>query len=252
MKKERSSLSAPPVALVTGGARRLGRHIAIRLAREGFRVAVTYNLSSPQRVLQEIEMMGSSHYAVKVNNRNTARIAAAVGDIASHFGRIDVLVNNAGLFFDAQWDAFDEDAWDALLQTNLKGPTFYMQAVAKVMLAQRKGKIINIASLGGLQPWSRHIPYSVSKAGLIMSTRCFARALAPHVTVNAIAPGTIIMKDEEDPDVKHIPLKKIPLQRYGSPEDITDLAVFLATKGDYITGQVITVDGGRSIVPVGE
>ncbi len=241
-----------PVALVTGGARRLGRYIALRLAKEGFRIALTYNLTSPKKVLKEIELSGVDSFAVRMNVRHTNKISSAVSSIVDRFGRIDVLVNNAGLFFDARWDEFDEETWDALLQTNLKGPTFLMQAVSRVMLRQGNGRIINIASLGGLQPWSRHIPYSISKAGLIMSTRCFARALAPTIKVNAIAPGSIIMKGEEDRSVKHIAKKKIPLQRYGTPDDITDLVAFLATKGNYITGQIIAVDGGRSLVPMGE
>jgi NAD(P)-dependent dehydrogenase (short-subunit alcohol dehydrogenase family) len=115
------------------------------------------------------------------------------------------------------------------------------------MLKQKKGKIINIASLGGIQAWSKHLPYSVSKAGVIMLTKCIAKELAPVITVNAIAPGTIIFEGEEDPAIKHISTETIPLKRYGKSSDITDAIIYLAVGAEYITGQVIVVDGGRSI-----
>lgn len=179
-------------------------------------------------------------------------IRRIVRTVVKRLKRIDVLVNNAGIFIDAAWDTFDEKLWDKTIATNLKGPTFLIQEVAKVMRRYGGGSIINIASVGGLQPWKKHIPYSISKAGIIMSTRCFARALAPSIRVNAIAPGTIIMEGEENRELKHLPVKKIPLQRNGTPEDIADLVAFLTAKGTYITGQVIAVDGGRTIVPIGE
>jgi pteridine reductase len=115
------------------------------------------------------------------------------------------------------------------------------------MIKRRAGKIINIASLGGLQAWTKHLPYSVSKAGVIMLTRILAKELAPHVQVNAIAPGTIIMEGDEGPGRRHVPVSSIPLKHYGKPSDITDLVVFLATSGSYMTGQILVADGGRSI-----
>jgi len=115
------------------------------------------------------------------------------------------------------------------------------------MVKQGYGRIINIASIGGIQAWPNHIPYSVSKSGVVNLTRCFARALAPAVMVNSIAPGTIIIEGEEDPSVQHLPVERIPLQRYGTPSDIIPVLLFLATSASYITGQLFPVDGGRSI-----
>jgi NAD(P)-dependent dehydrogenase (short-subunit alcohol dehydrogenase family) len=204
------------------------------------------------KVKKEIEEIGRKCVTVKADLTSMPAIRRAFRIALRQYGRIDLLVNNAGLFIDAAWNSFDEKLWDKTIATNLTAPTFLMQEVAKIMIRNGGGSIINIASVGGLQPWAKHIPYSISKAGLIMSTRCFARALAPSIRVNAIAPGTIIIAGEEHRKLKHIPIDKIPLRRNGTPDDITDLVAFLATRGDYITGQVIAVDGGRTIVPIGE
>ena len=252
MRSKKKYKSSRPVALVTGGARRLGRHIALRLAREGFDIVVLRHTTSAVKVKKEVESYGRKCVTIKADMTSINAIRRAIRTAVKRLRRIDVLVNNAGIFIDAAWDAFDEKLWDKTIATNLKGPAFLMQEVAKVMLRHGGGSIINIASLGGIQPWAKHIPYSISKAGLIMSTRCFARALAPSIRVNAIAPGTIIMEGEENGKLKHVPVDKIPLQRNGVPEDITDLIAFLATRGKYITGQVIAVDGGRTIVSIGE
>jgi len=240
------------VALVTGGARRLGRQIAVRLAREGFDLVIVHHSTSAVKVKKEIERIGRRCVTFRADLRSIPAIRRALRFTLRQYGRVDLLVNNAGIFADAAWNAFDEKLWDTIIATNLKAPTFMMQEVANVMLRQGGGSIINIASVGGLQPWANHIPYSISKAGLIMSTRCFARALAPSVRVNAIAPGTIIIEGEENMRLKHIPVDRIPLGRNGNPDDITDLVAFLSTRGDYITGQVIAVDGGRTLLPIGE
>jgi NAD(P)-dependent dehydrogenase (short-subunit alcohol dehydrogenase family) len=140
-----------------------------------------------------------------------------------------------------------ERLWDEALDTNLKGMFFCSQAAAKAMLKQgRGGSIVNIASVGGLQAWSGYLPYSVSKAGVIMLTRLLARGLAPSIRVNAIAPGTILL-EHEPRGVSRIPMRRIPLRRYGKAGDITELVVFLATRAGYVTGQVFAADGGRSI-----
>ncbi len=252
MRPKRKYKSSRPVALVTGGARRLGRHIALRLAHEGFDIVVLHHTTSAAKVKKEIASYGRRCVTIKADITSTGAFRRAISTAVKHFNRIDVLVNNAGIFIDAAWDTFDEKLWDKTIATNLKGPAFLMQEAAKVMLRHGGGSIINIASVGGLQPWAKHIPYSISKAGLIMSTRCFARALAPAIRVNAIAPGTIFMKGEENRKRKHLPVDKIPFRRNGVPEDITDLVAFLATRGKYITGQIIAVDGGRTLVPIGE
>jgi NAD(P)-dependent dehydrogenase (short-subunit alcohol dehydrogenase family) len=163
------------------------------------------------------------------------------------FGRVDLLVNNSALFIESPLSRTTEEIWDKTLGVNLKGAFLCSQAASAEMLKRKSGRIINIASLGGIQAWAQHIPYSVSKAGVIMLTRCLAKALAPAIQVNAIAPGTIIIPREEDPNQAHVPVSTIPLKRYGKPSDITDLVLFLARTASYVTGQVFTVDGGRSI-----
>jgi 3-oxoacyl-[acyl-carrier protein] reductase len=239
------------VALVTGSGRRLGRQIAIALAEAGFDIVVNYNQSKDEakKTLQKVEEFGRQAIAIKADITNSGQVRKMVEKAIEKFGQIDVLVNNAAIFPKPVkfWEITDE-LWDRVIDTNLKGQFLCSREVVKYMLERKKGKIINIASLGGLQVWTEHIAYNVAKAGLIMLTKAMAKALAPYITVNAIAPGTIIIPGEETGEIKHIPERKIPLKRYGKPSDITDVVVFLATKGDYITGQVIAVDGGRSIL----
>lgn len=170
-----------------------------------------------------------------------------VDRVVRHFGKIDLLVNSAGIFVDSSLANTSESVWERTLGINLKGTFLCSRFVSRFMLKRKSGKIINIASLGGLQAWHKHLPYSVSKAGVVMLTRCMAKELAPYVAVNAIAPGTIIIPSEEKPDVEHVPVDRIPLRRYGQPGDITDLVCYLALTAGYITGQTIVVDGGRAI-----
>jgi 3-oxoacyl-[acyl-carrier protein] reductase len=239
------------VALVTGSGRRLGRQIAIALAEAGFDIVVNYNQSKDEakKTLRKVEEFGREAIAIKADITNSGQVRKMVEKAIEKFGQIDVLVNNAAIFPKPVkfWEITDE-LWDRVIDTNLKGQFLCSREVVKYMLERKKGKIINIASLGGLQVWTEHIAYNVAKAGLIMLTKAMAKALAPYITVNAIAPGTIIIPGEETGEIKHISERKIPLKRYGKPSDITDVVVFLATKGDYITGQVIAVDGGRSIL----
>ena len=241
--------SISKVALVTGSGKRLGRQIAAALAENGFAVAVHYYKSGEgaRRLERSIRAKWGSSIAVKADVSKRAQVVRMVEKVMEAFGRIDVLVNNAAVFEKGSLQDVTEDQWNAIMDINLKGPFLCSQAVAPYMLKEKRGQIINIVSLGGLQAWSEHLAYSVSKAGAIMLTRCIAKALAPHIRVNAVAPGTIILKGEEDPTVKHLPRKNILLKKFGRPADITDMVVFLATRADYITGQVFAVDGGRSI-----
>ena len=238
-----------PVALVTGAGRRLGRQIALALGQNGFNVVVNFNSSrkEAQSVVNSIRGYGRSAIAVKADVSKRNQVMAMMKKVISSFGRIDLLVNNAAIFIDGDLKTTSERSWDKTLDINLKGPFLCAQAAAQHMLKQKGGRIINIASLGGIQAWKHHLPYSVSKAGVIMLTRIMAKDLAPTIMVNAIAPGTVIIEGEEDVSIKHIPIKNIPLQRYGNPDDITNVVIFLATKASYITGQIITVDGGRGI-----
>jgi 3-oxoacyl-[acyl-carrier protein] reductase len=238
-----------PVAVVTGGGRRLGRRIAHALAERGFDLVVCYKSSEggARAMVKSAGRVGSRAIAVKMDVSKRNDVRRMVKKIRGVFGRADVLVNNAGIFPHAPAMTTSDRLWDEVMNTNLRGHFICSQEVAKIMLKNGGGRIINIASLGGIQAWHRHTPYSVSKAGVIMLTRCFAKALAPSVMVNAIAPGTIILDGEEDPETLHIPIHGIPLRRYGKSSDITDLVLYLSTVSQYITGQTIAVDGGRSI-----
>ncbi|MGH9397931.1 MAG: SDR family NAD(P)-dependent oxidoreductase, partial [Terriglobia bacterium] len=147
----------------------------------------------------------------------------------------------------ARWDRLTGMDWDRILGANLKGPFFCAQAAARLMMRQKRGQIINISSLGGIRAWPEYMHYCSSKAGLIMLTKCLAKALAPRILVNSIAPGTILFAGEErDPRMMKI-VRSTPLQKGGQAQDIAEMAVFLATRNRFITGQVIVVDGGKSI-----
>jgi 3-oxoacyl-[acyl-carrier protein] reductase len=238
-----------PVALVTGAGKRLGRHIAIGLAKDGFDVLLHFHKSSAGALeaRESIRKLGRNAEAIRADLRNLSQLRALVKKAAATYGRIDLLVNNAAVFTDSPLSRTTERIWDETMDVNLKAMFFCSKFVAPLMMKQKSGRIINIASLGGIQAWGEHIPYSVSKAGVIMLTKILAKELAPFVMVNAIAPGVIDLGREEYPSQTHIARGRIPLQRFGQPEDIASLAVFLARKANYITGQTFPVDGGRSI-----
>lgn len=238
-----------PAAVVTGAGVRLGRAIAIALHREGYAVAVHFNRSKRGAgdVVRLIRSEGGRAIAVRADIRRAAGARSVVAAARKEFGRIDLLVNNAAVFRAATVRTATERTWDEALDTNLKGMFFCSQAAARVMdRTGRGGAIINIASAGGLAAWPGYVPYSVSKAGVVMLTKCLARGLAPSIRVNAIAPGTILLENERR-RATLMPIRRIPLRRYGSAADITELVVFLAKRAGYLTGQIIAVDGGRTI-----
>jgi NAD(P)-dependent dehydrogenase (short-subunit alcohol dehydrogenase family) len=238
-----------PVALVTGAGRRLGRQIALALAQNGFDVVVNYSNSrnGALSVVKNIQSLGQRSIAIRADISKRAQVNAMVTKAIAFFGRIDVLVNNAAVFVTGSLESTTDGLWDKSLDINLKGTFLCAQAVSKYMMKQKGGRIINIASIGGIQAWKEHLPYNVSKAGVMMLTRVLAKNLAPHITVNAIAPGTIIMEGEEDASVTHVSTNIVPLGRYGKPDDIISTVLFLVKNASYITGQVIAVDGGRTI-----
>ncbi len=237
------------VALVTGAGKRMGQVIALTLARAGANLVVNYNESTEgaKATVREIESLGVKALAVRADVSRPKQVAAMFGAVEKRFGRLDLLVNNAGVFFPMAWDRLSEEDWDKVLGINLKGAFFCAQAAARVMQRQGHGRIVIISSLGGLQAWPEYMHYCASKAGVISLTRSLAKALAPHIQVNSVAPGTILFPGERrDARIEKI-INSTPLKKAGRPEDIAEMVLFLATRSDFITGQVFVVDGGKSI-----
>jgi len=232
---------------VTGAAKRIGRSVALRLASEGADVVVNYRSSrgDANEVVAQIEAIGRRAVAVQADVAKREDMAALFAAAEKEFGRLDILVNNAGMFFPAKFEELTEEQWDRILDTNLKSQFLCSQAAAPMLRRSGHGRIINFASLGGLLAWPAYTHYCVSKAGVIMLTRCLARALAPEITVNAIAPGTISFAGDA-PELAEDFIRRAPLHRSGTATDIDDAVVFLAQSA-FVTGQVIVVDGGRSI-----
>jgi NAD(P)-dependent dehydrogenase (short-subunit alcohol dehydrogenase family) len=234
------------VALVTGAAKRIGRSIALRLASDGAAIAVNYHTSEAdaKSVVREIETIGGRGLAIQADVSRRTEVGKMMAMVEKEFGRLDILVNNAGVFFSAQLEDLTDEKWDHAIDTNLKSQFLCAQAVLPIMKRQGRGRIINLASLGGLLAWPAYTHYCVSKAGVIMLTRCLARALAPEILVNSVAPGTIQFPGEL-PDEEYI--RRVPLHRTGTGEDIAGAVAYLATAG-FVTGQTIVVDGGRALV----
>jgi NAD(P)-dependent dehydrogenase (short-subunit alcohol dehydrogenase family) len=238
---------AGKVALVTGAGKRIGRSVALRLASEGADVIVNYRVSKVEadEVVAQIVAMGRRAMAIQADVAKRVDVLALFAAVEREFGRLDILVNNAGMFFPAKFEELSEEQWDAILDTNLKSQFLCSQTAAPMLRRSGHGRIINFASLGGLLAWPAYTHYCVSKAGVIMLTRCLARALAPEITVNAVAPGTISFPGDA-PEIAEDFIRRTPLRRTGGPEDIDDAVIFLA-QSPFITGQVIVVDGGRTL-----
>jgi NAD(P)-dependent dehydrogenase (short-subunit alcohol dehydrogenase family) len=236
------------VALVTGAAKRIGRSVALRLAAEGADVVVNYRASKAEaeEVVTQIAATGRRGLAVRADVSKRSDVLEMFAAVEREFGRLDILVNNAGVFFPAKFEELTEGQWDGILGANLKSQFLCSQAAAPMLRRSGRGRIVNFASLGGLLAWPAYTHYCVSKAGVIMLTRCLARALAPEITVNAIAPGTISFPNDA-PAIGADFIRRAPLHRTGAPEDIDDAVVFLASLS-FITGQILVVDGGRALV----
>lgn len=237
------------VALVTGGAKRVGREIALTLARRGARIVLHYNTSRREalQVVREIEKMGGCAAAFQADISKAASVHKMVASVLKAFRQIDICVNNAAVFKRTPFPSLSEKDWDFHLNTNLKGTFLVAKAVAPQMIRRKTGVIINLADWAGLRPYANYIPYCVSKAGVICLTQALAKTLAPHIRVNAIAPGPVLLprrlsKKDEYNIIEHTPLKRI-----GSPQDIANAVVFLIEGTDFVTGHTLMVDGGRLI-----
>ena len=233
------------VALITGGSRGIGRAIALRLAREGNRIAVNYksNEKAAQWVVDAVEAM-----AVGADVTQGAEIEAMVKKVEDAWGGVDILVNNAGIIHDSLLLRMAEDVWDEVINTNLKGTFYCTKATLRYMVRKRWGRIINIVSVVGLEGNPGQSNYAASKAGMIAFSRSIAKEVASRsITVNAVAPGYIATEIVEDlnPEFKELILSRIPQNRFGLAEDVASLVGFLASdEASYITGEVIRVDGG--------
>jgi 3-oxoacyl-[acyl-carrier protein] reductase/pteridine reductase len=234
-------------ALVTGGARRVGRAIALALGEAGADVGLTYRTSSAEaeRTAREIEALGRRAFAIPCDVRSEASVREAVGSAAEHFGRIDLLVNNAAIFETGRLDEISVEQWDAVFETNTRGP-FLVAREALKYLRRVQGRIVNIGSLGGTHAWATHAHYCASKAALHMLTQAMAKGFAPEVSVNCVAPGWIETEESTADDAKRF-AGRTPMQRNGSADDVALAVLFFATAPSFITGQILMVDGGLGL-----
>jgi pteridine reductase len=236
------------VALVTGGGRRLGRALAAALAGRGMAVAIHHHASSggAEELREQVRAAGgrAECFAANLSDAHAAR--ALPGRVVESFGRLDVLVNSAAVMRHLGFEETTVEQYDAILDLNLRAAFFCTQGAAAALRASR-GKVVNIADLSGLEPWPGYAAHSVSKAGMVMLTQVLARALAPDVTVNAIAPGTVLVPEEYDAETRERLARTTPLQRLGSPEDAIAAVLYLLEGGDFVTGETLVVDGGRRL-----
>jgi NAD(P)-dependent dehydrogenase (short-subunit alcohol dehydrogenase family) len=234
------------VALVTGAAKRIGRAIALALAEECADIAITYRNSEEQaaQTVRDIGALGVRAVAVYADLRNPDSIRTAVSQVAAEFGSIDILVNNAGRFETADLANITVEQWDAMFETNTRAPFLVAQAALPYLKAAH-GRIINLGSLGGMHPWTTHAHYSTSKAALHMLTLTMSKAFAPEISVNCVAQGMIV-NDKVSAEYEHF-AHKTPMKRNGTPQEVAAAVVFFATGPDFITGQILGVDGGLGL-----
>jgi 3-oxoacyl-[acyl-carrier protein] reductase/pteridine reductase len=234
-------------ALVTGGARRIGRAIALALADEGADVAITFLKSEreAQETARAIEAFGVRAIALECDVRSESSVQAAVAATVDRFGRLDVVVNNAAVFDRAPLDQLSVATWDAVFETNARGP-FLVVREALPHLKATQGRIVNIGSLGGSHPWADHAHYCSSKAALHMLTRAMAKGFAPEVSVNCVAPGWIEMGESSNAGARFA--ARTPMGRNGTAEEVAQAVIFFATGPSFVTGQILGVDGGLGLV----
>ncbi len=233
-------------ALVTGGAKRIGRAVALALAAQGASVAITYRGSrqEAQATEQDLLAAGAPALAVFCDLGHEASIDEAVQQVTSRLGRLDLLVNNAGIFASQPLEDISGTAWDAMFAANTRGP-FLMARACLPHIRATRGRILNIGSLGGTHPWATHAHYCTSKAALHMLSQTMAKAWAPEVSVNCVAPGMIV-QGEVGPAYEHF-AHRTPMQRNGTAQDVAAACLFFATGPHFITGQLLGVDGGLGL-----
>ena len=232
--------------LVTGAAKRIGRAIALALAERGANVAITYLGSQleAEDTVRALVAHDVDAFAARCDLRDPESILETMASVIEEFGQLDLLVNNAGIFESEALENISVDQWDAMFATNTRAP-FLMAKAAHPHLRATRGRILNIGSLGGLHPWATHAHYCTSKAALHMLSQTMAKAWAPEISVNCIAPGMIVQGEVEEA-YEHF-ARKTPMQRNGTADDVAAAAIFFATAPHFITGQLLAVDGGLGL-----
>jgi len=236
------------VALVTGAGRRLGRAMAAALADRGMTLAIHHHASSAgaKELREEIIAAGGRAVCFETDLTDAHAARALPARVVAEFGRLDVLVNSAAVMHRLSFEETTPEQWDAVNDLNLRAVFFCTQGAAPALRAAR-GKVVNLADLAGLEPWPGFAAHSVSKAGVVMLTKVLALSLAPEVTVNAIAPGAVLVPEEYDAEERDRLARATPLRRLGSPSDVVSALLYLLEGGDFVTGEVLVVDGGRLI-----
>jgi pteridine reductase len=234
------------VALVTGAGRRLGRELARALAARGMTLAIHHHASSQgaEALRAEIAAAGgrAECFGADLTDAHAAR--ALPQRVVETLGGLDVLVNSAAVMHRLDFEQTTPEQYDAILDLNLRSAFFCTQGAARALRAAR-GKVVNLADLAGLQPWPGFVAHSISKAGVVMLTKVLARSLAPEVTVNAIAPGAVLVPEDYDEEERRRLARATPLGRLGNPQDVVGAMLYLLEAGDFVTGEVLSVDGGR-------
>jgi len=238
------------VALVTGAAKRLGKASALALAEAGANVAITFlhSRKEAQQTLRELETRGRGvrGLAIRCDITDPKSVRSAVKAVVQKFGGIDILINNAGNYETVEFEKLTLKQWDGIFASNVRGP-FLVSKEALPYLRKRRGRIIHLGSLGGLRPWPSHAHYCSSKAALHMLTRVMAKALAPEIAVNCVAPGMIDLGEKSAAAFMKQMAKETPMQRNGTAEDVASAVMFFATAPHFVTGQITFVDGGLGL-----
>ena len=236
------------VAVVTGGAVRLGRALALALAGQGARLVIHYNSSAgpAEAVVNQIAGGGGEAVAVQADLSQPGQVSTVIERSAEHFGQVDVLVNSAAIFEPGDWRDTTEESWDRHFAINLKSPFFLSQAFAVHVGRARAGHIVSIADWRGVRPGADHIAYTLTKAGLIAMTKSLAVAMAPNIQVNAIAPGLVLPPPGKDRSYFERLATSVPAQRVGTPEEIGKALLFLV-QSDFVTGELLFVTGGQHL-----
>ncbi len=234
---------------MTGGAKRIGRALALAGAQAGAEVAITYlkSASEAEITVADIKTLDRQAYAFRCDVRDPLSIRSACAEVIRSLGGLDILINNAGSYQTARFEELNVEQWDEAFNTNTRGPFLTSQALLPE-LRRAQGRIINIGSLGGIRPWATHAHYCASKAALHMLTQSMAKAFAPEISVNCVAPGMIDLGEKDRAEMFLNFAQKTPMEVNGTAADVVAAVMFFATAPAFITGQIMTVDGGLGLV----